>query len=97
VGSALPVAGADEGPLDVIELAPEAAPRPTAEPLSPQAEVPPVRTGDALAHLCQARTLAAATAWAGVLDWKQRRRLPQEPCLATLLARPDFAGLEDVL
>lgn len=52
---------------------------------------------DALAHLCNARTFEAARAWAGALNWQQRLRLPEEPCIARLLARPGFEGLEPLL
>lgn len=45
------------------------------------------RRTDALARLCAADSLAAARAWEGVLNWKQRRRLPAEPCIASLVSR----------
>jgi hypothetical protein len=52
---------------------------------------------DALSHLCQARTVDAARAWAGVLNWKQRRRVADEPCVLRLIGRPGFEALEQLL
>ncbi len=49
--------------------------------------------GDSLAHLCNARTVAAAEAWARALDWRQRRRAAVEPCVALLLRRPGYEGI----
>jgi hypothetical protein len=52
-----------------------------------------IESDDALAHLCAARSLAAARAWSGALNWKQRRRALSEPCVERLLARPGYAPL----
>ncbi|MEQ8858695.1 MAG: hypothetical protein RIC56_08610 [Pseudomonadales bacterium] len=77
---------------------PEQAPAQPPAPLSAQpAAAPPPQTADALAHLCNARSVAAARAWAAALNWKQRRRLPDEPCVRRLLERPGFSELEELV
>lgn len=83
--------------------APAAAPAAQSTPRSSAAADPPAGdppapaaaavADDALAHLCAARSLAAARAWADALSWKQRRRAGAEPCVERLLARPGYAPL----
>lgn len=52
---------------------------------------------DSISRLCQAHSLQAALAWAGVLDWRQRNRLDEEPCVARLLQKPGFGPLRKAL
>jgi hypothetical protein len=78
--------GAAMGRSDGIAADPPAAP----------AEVSP-KASDSISHLCQSDSLEAALAWAGVLDWRQRRRLDDEPCVARLLQRPEFGPLGKAL
>lgn len=85
------VASDSAAPLDM------AAPVPADSPPAPLA-VPPSRDHlDALAHLCRARTPEAARAWAGALNWKQRRRLPHEPCVHRLVQQAGYESLAEVL
>jgi hypothetical protein len=60
-------------------------------------EPPSAIRSDALSHLCQAGSVDAARAWAGVLNWKQRGRLAGEPCIVRLIRRPGFEELERLL
>ena len=49
-------------------------------------------TSDPLLLVCTAVGLRSP--WLAVLDWRQRRRLPDEPCVPSLLAHPGFKDLE---
>jgi len=49
-------------------------------------------TSDPLLLVCMAGGLRSP--WLVVLDWRQRRRLPDEPGVHRLLARPGFEDLE---
>jgi hypothetical protein len=71
---------------------PTAAPVPDSLPPRPD-----MGHDDALAHLCAANSLQAARAWAAALNWKQRRRAADEPCVARLLARPGYQILAPLL
>ncbi len=103
-GSVGPAAGADMSTVAGVTQAPASA---TAEAAAlaeagaadaaQAAAAGPPDAADALAHLCNARSLEAARAWAGTLNWRQRRRLPEEPCVAQLLARPGFEALRTLL
>ena len=52
---------------------------------------------DSLSHLCRARTPAAALAWFGVLDRRQRLRAADLACVRALAARPGFEPLSERL
>lgn len=80
--------GGPPQPQDMLEALPEPAALAV-----PGVDMPVRRHRDALARLCEARTPDAARAWAGALNWKQRRRLPAEPCVRALLQRPQFREL----
>ncbi len=54
-----------------------------------------LRASDSLAHLCRARSLAAARAWYGVLTARQKRLAATLPCVRALLERPGFAALRE--
>lgn len=78
-------AGADSPRADQVSAA-----------ASPVASADSLETADALAHFCNARSVDAARAWARALSWRQRLRLPDEPCVERLLARPGFEVLESL-
>lgn len=71
----------------------------TSRPASPSSAPPAAAASanDSISHLCQAESLEAALAWAGVLDWRQRSRLDEEPCIARLLQKPGFEPLRKAL
>ncbi len=86
--------GSPAGSLhDVPEGLPHDVPEGPPATESSVVEVAGPEDGDSLAHLCNARTVAAAEAWARALDWRQRRRAAKEPCVARLLERPGFQGI----
>ncbi len=103
-GSVGPAAGADmstdagvtPAPASAVAEAAALAEAGAADAAQAAAAGPP-DAADALAHLCNARSLEAARAWAGTLNWRQRRRLPEEPCVTQLLARPGFEALRTLL
>lgn len=95
--------GAEHGVIGTLDAAPDSlgdtAGLDTDRALSETVPIAPATAGysDAIAHLCEADTLAAAQAWAAVLNWKQRRRVQHEPCVRELLRRPGFESLESRL
>ncbi len=103
-GSVGPAAGADvstdagvtPAPASAVAEAAALAEAGAADAAQAAAAGPP-DAADPLAHLCNARSLEAARAWAGTLNWRQRRRLPEEPCVTQLLARPGFEALRTLL
>lgn len=50
-----------------------------------------------LSHLCEARSPAAARAWAQALNWRQRLTVGEVQCVAQLVARPGYEGLRGLL
>ncbi len=88
-------------PPDVAQDGPPAAAAPsgTSSPAASSSAplAAPASGNDSISRLCQAHSLQAALAWAGVLDWRQRIRLDEEPCVARLLQRPGFGPLRKAL
>ena len=88
-------------PPDIAQDAPPAtaaAPGPSSPAAPSSAPAATAASGnDSISRLCQAHSLQAALAWAGVLDWRQRIRLDEEPCVARLLQKPGFGPLRKAL
>ena len=85
-----------QAPAVGAAIAASAVAAPAVDPPAASPEVSP-EANDSISHLCQSDSLEAALAWAGVLDWRQRRRLDNEPCVARLLQRPEFGPLGKAL
>lgn len=64
---------------------------------SPPPATPPPEQRSSLAHLCQARSLAAAVAWYRVLEPSARARAAQSACVRELLQREGYEPLGELM
>ena len=76
--------------------APVAESAPVPVPPPPPAAPPPEQRSS-LAHLCQARSLAAAVAWYRVLEPSARARAAQSECVRELLQREGYEPLGELM